>query len=52
MLSVSLALELGQYNLDGQNFPATIRNRTESIKIAMNGTIPLPRDSARKFKQE
>jgi hypothetical protein len=48
----SLTLELGQYNADKQNFPVTIRNLTQSVKVAMNGTIPLPRDTARKFKQE
>ena len=48
----ALAFELGQYNPDTQAFPVTIRNRTQDVKVAMNGTIPLPRDSARKFKQE
>ena len=48
----TLSLELGQYNPDKQNFPVTIRNLTQSVKVDMNGTIPLPRDSARKFKQE
>ena len=48
----TLALEIGQYNPDKQAFPVTIRNKTQNIKVAMNGTISLPRESARKFKQE
>ena len=48
----TLSFELGQYNPDKQNFPVTIRNRTQGVKVAMNGTIALPRDAARKFKQE
>ncbi len=48
----TLALEIGQYNPDKRAFPVTITNRTQTIKFAMNGTLTLPRDSARKFKQE
>ncbi len=50
--SESLTLELGQYNADKQNFPVTISNSTQAVKVAMNGTIALPREEARKFKQE
>ena len=48
----SLVLELGQYNPDKQSFPVSIRPKTENVKVAMNGTLLLPRDVARKFKQE
>ncbi len=48
----TLALELGTYNPDKQSFSISIRNNTQSVKIAINGTIPLPREAARKFKQE
>ena len=50
-----LALELGQYDIAKQSFPVTLKNRetaTASIKITVNGTIPLPRESARQFKQQ
>lgn len=48
----TLSLELGAYNPDKQSFPVTIRNKVEGVQVAMNGAIPLPRDAARKFKQE
>ncbi|MBV5329372.1 MAG: SUMF1/EgtB/PvdO family nonheme iron enzyme [Chlorobium sp.] len=48
----SLKLELGQYNPDKLSFPISISNSTQLVKVAMNGTIPLPRDAARTFKQE
>ena len=47
-----LALEIGAYNPDKLSFPVSIRNIKQSLKVAMNGTISLPRDAARKFKQE
>jgi formylglycine-generating enzyme required for sulfatase activity len=48
-----LALELGQYDLEKQSFPVTLRNReTALIKVALNGTIPLPKETARQFKQQ
>ena len=53
MLPGSLTLNLGQYDADKQLFPVSITSRVESsVKVAMNGTIPLPIDGARKFKQE
>jgi hypothetical protein len=53
MLPGSLTLNLGQYDADKQLFPVSITSRVESsVKVAMNGTIPLPIDAARKFKQE
>ena len=48
----SLLLELGQYNADKQVYPITIRNLTQTVKLTMNGSINMPRDSARTFKQE
>ncbi len=48
----SLKLELGQYNADKKSFPVSISNSTQAVKVAMNGTVPLPKDAARKFKQE
>ena len=48
----SLLLELGQYNADEQSFPIAITNSTQAVKVAMNGTVSLPKDAARKFKQE
>ena len=53
MLPGSLKLEVGQYDPDKQSFPVSITSRVESsVKVAMNGTIPLPKNDARKFKQE
>jgi hypothetical protein len=48
----SIVVELGQYNPDKQSFPITLKNSAQSVKVAINGIIPLPRDAARKFKQE
>ena len=48
----NLSLKIGQYNPDKLSFPVSITNLTQFEKVAMNGTIPLPRESARKFKQE
>src|SRR6185369_2021517 len=49
----AVTLELGLYDVDKEQFPVTLKNRTqEGIKIAMNGSIPLPSSSARAFKQQ
>jgi hypothetical protein len=48
----SLTLELGQYNADTQSLPISVNNSMQTVKIAMNGTMSLPKDAARKFKQE
>lgn len=48
----SITVELGTYNPDKQFFPVTLRSTVPYIKVAMNGEFPLPRDSARRFKQE
>ena len=50
--SESLTLELGQYNANKQSFPVSISSSSQTVKVAMNGTLPLSRDAARKFKQE
>jgi hypothetical protein len=51
--SSAVALELGLYDVDKEQFPVTLKNRTpEGIKIAMNGSVPLPSSSARTFKQQ
>ena len=47
----SLTLKLGQYNANKQSFPVSITNSTQALKVAMNGTVSLPKDAARKFKQ-
>ena len=48
----SIVVELGTYNPDKQIFPVVLKSIAQSVKVAVNGTIPLPRDAARKFKQE
>jgi len=48
----SLIAELGVYDADRQYFPVIINSKIPEVKLAMNGTIPLPRDAARKFKQD
>jgi hypothetical protein len=45
-------VELGTYNPEKLNFPVMLRSTTPNIKVAMNGTLSLQRDSARTFKQE
>jgi uncharacterized caspase-like protein len=49
----TIALELGLYDVDKEQFPVALKNKTpDGIKIAMNGSIPLPSSSARVFKQQ
>jgi hypothetical protein len=48
----SVALELGTYDPEKQLFPVMLRNTSQGVKVAVTGTIPLPRDSARAFKQQ
>lgn len=48
----SLSIELGSYDAEKQLFPVSIRSKIPAIKLAMNATIPLPRDAARAFKQQ
>ncbi len=48
----SLVAELGAYDADKQQFAVSIRSKIPEIKLAMNGTIPLPRNAARTFKQQ
>ena len=51
--SSTIALELGPYDVDKEQFPLNLKNRAQlGIEFAMSGRIQLPRDSARKFKQE
>lgn len=54
LLPDSLLVELGQYDAEKQLFPVSIKNKQPQayVKVAMNGTIPLPRDAARSFKQQ
>lgn len=47
----SLAAELGGYDADKQIFTVSINSRIPEIQVAMNGTIPLLPDEARKFRQ-
>ena len=47
-----VAVELGSYNPEKQSFPVTLRSTSPGVKVAMNGTLPLPRDAARSFKQQ
>ncbi|MDD2500820.1 MAG: DUF1566 domain-containing protein [Geobacter sp.] len=54
-----LVLKIGQYDPDKQLFPVSISNKIQQpgqklsgVKVAVNGTISLPREAARKFKQE
>ncbi len=47
-----LTAELGVYDADKQHFPVSITSKIPEIKLAMNATIPLPHDAARKFKQD
>ncbi|MDK9718021.1 MAG: DUF1566 domain-containing protein [Trichlorobacter sp.] len=54
-----LVLKIGQYDPDKQLFPVSISNKIQQpgqqssgVKVAVNGIIPLPREAARKFKQE
>lgn len=48
----ALSAELGSYDADKQFFPVSINSKIPEIKLTMNGTIPLSRDAARKFKQD
>jgi hypothetical protein len=48
----SIAVELGTYNPDKQSFPVTLKSTSPDITVATSGTLSLPRDSARTFKQE
>jgi len=57
MLSTeSLSLEIGAYDADKGYFPVSLKNKptlpTSLVQVAMNGTLPLPKDAARKFKLE
>jgi tetratricopeptide (TPR) repeat protein len=48
-----MTFELGQYDLDKQAFPVNITSKpTSPFRVAVIGTIPLPRDAAREFKQQ
>jgi len=52
----SLSLEIGAYDIDKGYFPVSLKNKptlpTSIVQVAMNGTLPLSKDAARKFKQE
>lgn len=58
--SNSLALEVGRYDLVNGTFPFTLTNKSISpaekvgvpVRVAMNGTIRLPRDDAKEWKQQ
>lgn len=48
----TVTVELGTYNPDKQSFPISLTSKVQHVKVAMNGTITLPRDAARSFKQQ
>lgn len=48
----ALSLQLGAYDAETQAFPVSITNLTQAVQVAVNGTIPLPREAARIFKQQ
>jgi hypothetical protein len=48
----SIAMELGSYNTETQQFPINMRSKTPSLQLAFNGTIPLLPAEARVFKQQ
>ena len=49
----SLELSVGKYDAEKQEFPISIDSKpTSSVKVANNGTLSLPRDEAKKFKQQ
>ena len=48
----SLEAELGQYNANTEQFPISLRSKTQSIKFALNGIIPLQPTEAKTFKQQ
>ena len=48
----SIAMDLGIYDPEKLRFPVSIKNTAQNVKVAVNGTIPLPRESARLFKQQ
>jgi hypothetical protein len=52
----SLEVELGTYDIEREFISISLKNKptlpTSVVQIAMNGTLPLPKDAARKFKQE
>lgn len=47
-----IAIDLGVYDADKQHFPVALTSKSALVKLAMNGTIPLPRDKAKSFKQQ
>jgi formylglycine-generating enzyme required for sulfatase activity len=48
----SIAMELGSYNTETQQFPINMRSKTPNLQLAFNGTIALPPAEARIFKQQ
>ncbi len=47
----ALSLELGMYDADKEFFPVSITSKTQGVQVAVSGTLPLPKDMAREFKQ-
>ncbi len=48
----TISLELGQYDADKLSFPVTLKSKSVLVKLAINGTVPLPKDKAKSFKQQ
>jgi uncharacterized caspase-like protein len=48
-----IEIELGKYDVEKELFPVTLKNKpTASVVLAVNGSIPLPLQQARAFKQQ
>jgi len=46
-------IELGKYDVENERFPVVLKNKpTTPVVIAMNGSIPLPSQLAKTFKQQ
>lgn len=48
----TISAELGSYNADTQQFSISLSSKTPGIKLALNGSIPLPLAEAKTFKQQ
>lgn len=46
-----LLLEIGTYDAETERFPISITSKAKGVQVAVNGTLPLPRDAARGFRQ-
>jgi hypothetical protein len=48
----SLALEVGTYDITTQSFPVSITSKIPAMKLTFTGKLPLPRNTAKQFKQQ